>query len=202
MQYNVAQLLKEPTGSVRRYNLNEDLSDIDPEFEFLGPLVGTLQLLRTNSGILATGELSTAILVNCNRCIEPIASPVRFFLEELFHPTTEVITGRVLSEDEFEGDRDDWEDTALTIDDHHILDMREVVRQNIWTAMPMYPGCNWTGNGECPSLTAHLKSLEGVRFVDANLAASDAEAHSAGSVDPRWSALLEFEKKRKDNTVQ
>ena len=36
MLYNVAQLLKEPTGSVRRYELAENLDDLDPELDILG----------------------------------------------------------------------------------------------------------------------------------------------------------------------
>lgn len=199
MQYNVAQLLKEQTGAVRRYELKEDLSDLDPDLEFLGPLVGTLQLLRTNSGILATGELSTAILVVCNRCIEPIAMQVRFDLEEMFHPSTEVFTGRALSEDEFEGDKDEWDDSALTIDEHHILDIKEVLRQNIWTAMPMYPGCNWIGSGECPNLTAHIKSLEGVRLIVEDKVSEEMQPEN---IDPRWAALLEIQKKQSEGLSQ
>ena len=68
MQYNVAQLLKETTGATRKYSLNEDLQGLDPELKFLGPLVGTVTLLRTNSGVLVTGELSTAVQVTCRRC--------------------------------------------------------------------------------------------------------------------------------------
>ncbi len=41
MQFNVAQLLKEPTGSIRHFDLAEDISEIDPDLAILGPLVGT-----------------------------------------------------------------------------------------------------------------------------------------------------------------
>jgi len=202
MEYNVAQLLKELTGAVRRYELMEDLSELDPELEFLGPLVGTLQLLRTNSGILATGELSTAVRVICNRCIEPIAMPVRFHLEESFHPSTEVFTGRALRIEEFEGDKDEWEDSALIIDEHHILNMTEVIRQNIWTAMPMFAGCNWAGSGECPNLTAHLNSLQGVRLIIEDEVKAVTEGQQADAVDPRWAALLELEKKQRTQATE
>ncbi|HMN30915.1 MAG TPA: hypothetical protein PKE45_22360 [Caldilineaceae bacterium] len=107
MQFNVAQLLKEPTGAVRRYELVEDISQIDPDLDILGPLVGKVQLMRTNSGVMVTGELSTAVRSNCNRCLEPIAVPVRFELTENFRPLTEVETCRYLRPDVFEGDADD-----------------------------------------------------------------------------------------------
>ena len=83
---------KEPTGSVRRYEVVEDISALDPDLEILGPLVGKVQLMRTNSGILVTGTLSTAVRSTCNRCLEPIAVSVRFELTEHFRPLTEVET--------------------------------------------------------------------------------------------------------------
>ncbi|MGL4651861.1 MAG: YceD family protein [Caldilineaceae bacterium] len=184
MQYNVAQLLKEPTGAVRRYKLAEALGALDPELQILGPLVGELTLLRTNSGILASGELSTAVQATCNRCLAPIASPVRFELEEIFHPTTEVTTGRPLRPDEYEDAVEDLEDPSLLIDDKHILDISEVVRQNIWLAMPMYPGCTWTGAGDCPNLSRMQGALE-IRVLRPG-----EEGPAPGEVDPRWAALM------------
>lgn len=211
MQFNVAGLLKEATGSVRRYELQEDISELDPDLEMLGPLVGTVQLLRIHSGVLVTATLSTAARVTCNRCLEPIAMPVRFTVEESFRPLTEVHTGRYLSPDEYEGSTDDLEDEALLIDEHHILDISEVVRQNIWLAMPMYPGCNWTGSGECPNLTAYLAAVHEaeaglditVRERDAENAAGDASegdsvADADQPVDPRWSALLDLKNRLSD----
>ena len=189
MQFNVAQLLKEPKGAVRRYELNENLSGLDPELRFLGPLVGTLQLLRTNSGVLATGNFSTAVQTNCNRCTEPIAQEVRFSLAEHFRPLTEVTTGRYLPPEEFEGEEEDLEDAALLIDERHILSIEEVVRQTVWLAMPMYPGCNWTGGGDCPNLIkrlSELDQLEDIGFVN------DPRRATAEVIDPRWAALLKL----------
>lgn len=190
MQFNVAQLLKEPTGAVRRYALADDLSGLDPELHFLGPLVGEVTLLRTNSGVLVTGELSTAVQVICNLCLLPIALPVRFALEESFHPSTEVATGRALRPDEYEGGLEDLEDEALLINEKHILDIAEVVRQNIWLALPMYPGCNWTGEGICPNLS-RVPSLKDVRLLRAGESAPRAAGDGAAGdgIDPRWEAL-------------
>lgn len=182
MQFNVAQLLKEPTGAVRRFDLAENLSDLDPELHVLGPLVGKLTLMRTNSGILASGELSTAVQLSCSRCLSPIAVPVRFELEESFYATTEVSTGRPLRRDEIEAEDDDLADGALLINDHHILDLSEVVRQDIWLALPMVPGCNWEGPGECPNL-AFIQGAEEVRLL------RPGERATEEGIDPRWSAL-------------
>src|SRR5215211_5899863 len=90
MQFNVAQLLKEPIGATRRFELLEDISELDPDMAALGPLVGNVELIRIHSGVLVRANLSTALQVTCNRCLEPIALPVRFTLEESFRPLTEV----------------------------------------------------------------------------------------------------------------
>ena len=189
MQFNVAQLLKEPTGAVRRIELNENLAQLDPELRFLGPLLGTLILLRTNSGVLVNGSFSTAVQTTCNRCIEPIAQEVRFTLEENFRPLTEVHTGRYLRPDEYEGDEEDLEDAALVIDERHILDIQEVVRQAIWLALPMYPGCNWIGSGDCPNLIKHLAELDQLEGV---VLTNDPRRPAKEEIDPRWATLLKL----------
>ncbi|GIV78910.1 DUF177 domain-containing protein [Litorilinea aerophila] len=195
MQFNVAQLLKEPTGSTRRYELVEDIRDIDPELELLGPLMGQVQLMRTHSGVLARGHLSTAVKVMCNRCLEPIAMAVRFDFEESFRPLTEVHTGRFILPQEFEGASEELEDEALLIDAHHILDISEVVRQNIWLALPMYPGCNWEGAGECPNW---LNYQQDMRNVDVSLITEEEQEADTGSIDPRWAALLQLRSRLED----
>lgn len=191
MQFNVAQLLKEPIGAVRDYELMEDISQLDEDLEMLGPLVGSIQMLRIHSGILVSGNLSTAIRVACDRCLEPIALPVRLEFEESFRPLTEVSTGRYILPDEFEGTQDELEDEALLINEQHILDLSEVVRQRIWLAKPTYPGCNWTGEGECPNLTAYLKSIEEEQD-GIGITVSEEEEETLEAVDPRWAVLLDL----------
>lgn len=199
MQFNVAQLLKEPTGATRRYELNDKLDGLDPELKFLGPLVGVVTLLRTNSGVLVTGELSTAVQGTCRRCLEPIAQEVRFQLEESFRPLLEVETGRYIPPEEFEGEEEVLEDVALIINERHILDMSEVVRQAIWLAMPMYPGCNWAGAGECPNLSRRLQEVGKLDDVDVHYDADIDEGGANNEIDPRWAALLKLNRPPDNN---
>ena len=86
MQFNVAQLMQEPIGSKRSHILQESIDEIDSELKPLGPLVGDVEILRINSGVLVTAELSTAVQVVCNRCLVPVVMPVRFRVEESFRP--------------------------------------------------------------------------------------------------------------------
>jgi uncharacterized metal-binding protein YceD (DUF177 family) len=108
-----------------------------------------------------------------------------------------VETGRYLRPDEFEGEAENFEDEALLIDEHHILDLREVVRQNIWLAMPMYPGCNWLGAGECPNWVAQKSALQKLAHADEE----DEDVLPEG-VDPRWAALLKLRLEDKDQKAE
>ncbi len=149
MKYNVAQLLKEQSGGMRQYSLHEDIGQLDPDIAPLSALDGNVQLIRTADGILARGTLTTTVELVCSRCVEPFALPVRFMLEEEFHPTIDITTGAslpVLEEQE----------EATQIDDHHLLDLTEVVRQDILLAIPPFPVCRSKCAGLCPHCGQNL----------------------------------------------
>jgi uncharacterized protein len=187
MQFNVAQLLKEPIGATRTYQLDESLIGLDPELIPLSTLTGTLRLLRTHSGVLATGRFDATVQADCGRCLEPIPAQIEISFEDSFRPLTEVTTGRFLLPDEFEGQAEELEDFALLIDDHHILDISEILRQSTWLAMPMIPRCAFADPENCPNFAERIKEMAAVH---ADLDDTDDEP----AVDPRWAALLELQK--------
>ncbi len=144
MRYNVAQLLRGQAGASRHYDLNDEIGGLDPTLEAVGPLVGSVSLMRTNQGILATGRLRTKLRTTCRRCLEPCILDVEFELEEEFYPVERIGEAPL---DEFpEEDRDE----ALRIDGQHTLDLSEVVRQNLWLAAPEDALCRPDCAGLCP----------------------------------------------------
>lgn len=187
MQFNVAQLLKEPIGATRHYQLDENLAGLDPELVVLSNLTGKLEFLRTHSGVLATGRFAILAQMDCGRCLEPIPVQVEALFQENFRPLTEVTTGRYLLPDEFEGEEEDLEDAALIIDEHHILDISEVLRQSIWLGMPMIPRCIYAQAEDCPNFTERLLEMD-----DADSLHGD---DKPPAVDPRWAALLALQAK-------
>jgi len=191
MQFNVAGLMKGPIGDVRRFDLDEDLSSLKPEIPAVTPLTGLLQLLRTNSGILASGDLKVTVEASCTRCTEPITVEIDVRVEESYRPLTDVNTGRFLMPDEIEGFEDDLFDAALLIDQHHTLDITEIVRQNIWTCMPMRPSCAFATAEECPNYQVRLREL-------AETLGEEDEPEAESPIDPRWAALLSLQEKLDD----
>ena len=94
MQFHVAQLLKEHTGAVRRFQMNEPIRQLSAEdMTIEAPLTGEVSLMRDTDGILVTGHLETEVSVPCARCPEPVTVPVEMELEEQYYPTIDVETG-------------------------------------------------------------------------------------------------------------
>ena len=149
-QFNVAQLLKELIGGTRAYDVVVPVSYEDAELANAKPLVGHLTMLRTNRGILVEGTLDGAVVVECSRCLKGVLTPVTLLLEEEFLPTLDVVKGTFLEVEE--------DDTAILIDQHHILDIAEVVRQALLLEIPMHLLCKPDCLGLCPTCGQDLNT--------------------------------------------
>ncbi len=142
---NVAQLLKEAVGSTRRYQLKEVASP-----ETAQKIDGEVRLIRSPKGILVEGEVVTTVETVCSRCLSPIDIPLTFkIIEEEFLPKMDMISGSPL----FSGDEATG---ALFINEEHILDLGEIVRQCFILAMPMKPLCRPDCAGLCPMCGSNL----------------------------------------------
>ena len=138
MRFNVAQILKATVGTSRRYELDEDINRIDDDLQVLSSLVGCVLFTHTIDGILVTGSLSIVLQAVCPRCLESYPLDVEIDLEEEFVPSVDIRVGASLPILE-------QVDPALVIDEHHVLDLSEVVRQYLiiaqTTCQPCRPDC-------------------------------------------------------------
>jgi uncharacterized protein len=169
LQFNVAQLLKQPTGARRTYSIDVEVFSLDENLALVEPLRGQVRLLRVGNGVLATGALHTAVQLTCTRCLGEFQLPVNFDIEEEFHPIIDVTTGASLK---MEPDQD----PATLIDEHHILDLTEVVRQDLWLNLPTSPACQPDCKGLCPHCGQNL-----------NQGSCGCKTQTT---DARWAALL------------
>ncbi len=170
LQFNVAQLLKQPTGARRIYDEHVDSPVLDEHLVVVAPLRGQVRLLRIGTGILVTGELTATVELECMRCLSQFRLPVQLELEEEFRPTIDVATCLKL-------DLEPDQDPATLVDEHHTLDLTEVVRQDLWLGLPSAPVCRSDCKGLCPRCGQ-----------DRNRGECDCEAEA---VDVRWVALLD-----------
>jgi uncharacterized protein len=168
MRFNVAQLLKEPVGSTRKYQLTEDIQDLGEEVKLTHPIEGAIRLIHTTEGVLVSGQLHTKVELTCSRCLESFSTPVDFTLEEEFRPIVDIRTGAKLPPA-------DGEDEATLIDGQHIMDLLEVMRQDILLALPPRSLCKPDCAGLCSQCGQNLN--EGPCTCEQPLG------------DPRWEAL-------------
>lgn len=175
LKFNVAQLLRDPLGASRTADIAVDLYLLTPELadgqEDLpeATLAGTVRLMHINAGILARGHLAATATVACARCLEPVAVMLGFDLEEVYTPTLDIVTGKTVTPEE--------EDQALWIDERHILDLAEVLRQDTLIAMPQHVLCREDCRGLCPSCGQNL---------------NQGSCACQADIDPRWDALADL----------
>lgn len=165
-QINVAQLLKEGPGATRVI----DVEDTVPEDN--GPLKvrGKITLTVIDKRILVQGRLETNAELVCSRCLKRFRCPLSLDIEEEYYPSIDVNTGIKLETPEDPG--------SFTIDEHHVLDLTEAIRQYKLMALPMKPLCSEECAGICPTCGQDL---------------NEGTCHCVvQSKDPRWGELLKM----------
>lgn len=177
--FNVAQLLREPVGSVRHLEAAADLQRLAPELEGAegapaATLSGPVRMIHTNTGILVQGRLRAEAALACARCLDPVAVPLAIELEEIFTPTIDIVTGKPITPEE--------EDRALWIDEHHLLDLSEVLRQDVLIAAPLHVLCKEDCRGLCHTCGQNL---------------NEGPCDCKPDIDPRWGPLAELLKQTK-----
>ncbi len=163
MQMNVSQQLKESIGSIRNYELSEIVNIAGTS----SMVQGEIRLTRTDRGILVKGTLHTEVEVTCSRCLSLFNCPLALNIEEEYFPITDVVSGAPLPLPE--------EPVCFTIDEHHVLDLTEAIRQYVLLAIPMKPLCREDCTGLCTSCGHNLNQ-------------EPCNCPPQGT-DPRWSEL-------------
>jgi uncharacterized protein len=164
MQINVSQLLQEPVGSTREYEI-DTADDIIDDGHTYG-VRGKCQLMRTQRSILVKCALDADVELNCSRCLSRFRQPLKIKFEEEYQPTVDIHSGAPLPAPE---------DSAFTIDERHNIDLKDAVRQYSLLAVPMKALCNEHCAGLCPRCGQDL-----------NRGRCDCPAED---IDPRWARL-------------
>jgi len=147
MQINVAQLFKQDIGSSRSYKVDDTVSFAEEDITVCH-IRGEVQLIRTDKGILVKGILRGTNSLMCSRCLTLFDYPLNLKIEEEFLPSKDMTSDIYLSLPD--------DSTTFIIDEHHILDMNEAIRQYALLATPMKPLCHPHCAGICPDCGANL----------------------------------------------
>ena len=174
LRFNVAQLMKEAFGSYREADVAADLQELAPDLDLAegdhpSVVEGPIRMMHTNQGVLVQGKLTGETQLACARCLEPVPVSFEVHLEEVFVPTVDMATGKLIRPDE--------EDRALWIDEHHILDLTEVLRQDVLLELPVHVLCKEDCRGLCSECGTNL---------------NQATCDCGPDVDPRWASLTDL----------
>jgi DUF177 domain-containing protein len=164
---NVAQLLLSAPGAVRQFDFTERLPDPRDELHLRGPITGHARLTRTSRGILVHFDHHARATLECARCLEEAQARIDGSLDEEFLATTDIRTGLPIPLDE------PIELDQPLIDEHHEIDLDEVLRQNVLTNMPLQPLCE----AVCPGLCAACGQRLDARHQDHQAGAADLAAN-------------------------
>lgn len=150
MQLNVLRELRQPLGSYSIYEIDEPRVRLD-DWE-LKDVSGSLNLLRTDRGLLASFKGHATAREGCARCLVEADCLVELEFEEEFIAVVDPNTGaRVrVKEDEEE----------FQIGPDFLLDLREPMRQYGLMAEPVKPLCRPDCAGLCPACGANLNEKD------------------------------------------
>lgn len=129
---NVAQLLKQPVGATRTFQIHLQRLMLD-EGQWARDVEANIRLTRIETGILVDGEVAGVANVQCVRCLREFDQPFRGVVEGEYRPSVDVRTGLPLAMPE--------DDDIFIIDHNHELDLAPLLRQVIILALPMRPVC-------------------------------------------------------------
>jgi uncharacterized protein len=174
LSFNVAQLMKDAVGSFRQVDVAADLFELTPELDvaegdFQSVIEGSVRMMHTNQGLLVQGKLMGEVQVACARCLEPVPVDIEIHLEEVYVPTVDMATGRLIQPEE--------EDQALWIDEHHTLDLTEVLRQDVLLEVPGHVLCKKDCRGLCSDCGTNL---------------NESTCNCGRDIDPRWGSLVDL----------
>ena len=166
--FNVAGLLREPAGASRLVRLRDHYVTLGPDVELAGPIDLDLQLLRTNRGIFARGNVSASLRRICSRCADPFVDEGTVAIAEEYVPSVDLETGAPLSIAEHD-------ERALSITAQHEIELDPVLHDEFALTEPMHPLCRPDCPGLCPECGERLEAGHRV--------------HAEAETDPRLAPL-------------
>ncbi len=167
MQFNVASLLKEPTGATRTDLIDDDIR-IDGALRHVR---GNVRFDRTPRGVLVRASMHGTMDGVCSRCVKPIMYVIDTQFAEEYIPTIDLASGATVPLEEGEED-------AYRIDARHMIDLTEPIAQYWTLTLPMAPVCDVDCRGLCPICGEEIVAAE--------------HACTGEQIDSRWSALAKL----------
>jgi uncharacterized protein len=124
--------------------------DADDAFRHVAPVELGFDLYKDKAKVRLIGTLRTTIELECSRCLEGFTVPVEAAFDVQYQPSTEIPA---------EAEREVREadlDTAFYREG--VIDLRELVREQLYLLLPMKPLCTESCAGLCAVCGTNLNT--------------------------------------------
>jgi uncharacterized protein len=119
----------------------------DPEFRIIAPVALKAEASKHQRKVRLVGRVQTTLEVDCGRCLEPLTVPVNAAFEATYLPAAEN-TGQV--DQEVSAD-----DLTVSYYQDDVIDLGQLIREQLYLALPMKPLCRDDCQGLCPECGAN-----------------------------------------------
>jgi uncharacterized protein len=140
----------------------------DGDFTVVAPVEFDVEVRKDRSKVRLAGRLATRLELECGRCLDPFEVPIDTTFDSLFLPATEVGGDEEVGSD----------DLGVSYYKNDVIDLGDVIREQLYLALPMKPLCRDDCRGLCPVCGANRNR--------------EACACQTEWEDPRFDALKHF----------
>ena len=148
----------------------DDLNPVDERVNLIQPATVSGKVRLAGNEVFVNGHVETRAQVECDRCLQPVESPVDSDFALEYIPDSEYESGRVAELTEAE--------MSVSVFDGHAIDVDEIVKEQILLAVPTRMLCREDCKGICPECGADRNT------GDCSCTTND--------IDPRWAALKDL----------
>jgi uncharacterized protein len=176
MFLDLMDVLREPGNSTEKPI--DIAARVVDDIEFSQPIRGQIRAINARRNILATGAATTAVRLQCARCLRDYDQPLDLELEAVI-PIAYLSTflPNAADAEEIADDENELSSEELAaLFDGHALDVTELIRQAAVLQMPRKPLCQ----DDCPGLP-------------------EAQSYRGSAEDARWEKLKSWEAKEGKN---
>lgn len=133
---------RSPLERVERTFDPADLSAEADDFRVLAPVTLAMDVHKDGRKFRLVGRVATTLEAPCSRCLEPFSMAVDAPFDLMFLPPS--------ADDEAGEQGVDDDDVGVSFYRDDEIDLRDVIREQFYLAMPMKPLCRPECQGLCP----------------------------------------------------
>ena len=142
--------MREGTGRLDQTVPNSALT-VEDEYRVIAPVVLDAATNKDKENVRIAGRIRTTIELACSRCLEAFAIPVDAAVDLVYLPSEK----GPLRGDEHELHDGDF---GTAYYDDGVIDLADLVREQVYLALPMKPLCQDACKGLCPHCGTNLNS--------------------------------------------